>query len=181
MAAEANPADKLLVAIQNEAAIVRVRGRGSFKISTALKEFVGAAIDRGCTKLILDMTECIGMDSTFMGVLAGLSFRLKQKNGGVVMVNMSLRTRGLLATLGLDEVIEPHMAGDMPESLAGLLAGAGGEMPVLENPERSTRETAATMLEAHENLVRLSPDNLPKFKDVLAFLQEDLKKSGRTP
>jgi len=96
-------------------------------------------------------------------------------------VNMSLRTRGLLATLGLDEVIEPHMAGDMPESLAGLLAGAGGEMPVLENPERSTRETAATMLEAHENLVRLSPDNLPKFKDVLAFLQEDLKKSGRTP
>jgi hypothetical protein len=32
------------------------------------------------------------------------------------------------------------------------------------------------MLEAHENLVRLSPENLPKFKDVLAFLREDLKR-----
>ena len=31
------------------------------------------------------------------------------------------------------------------------------------------------MLEAHENLVALSPENLPKFKDVLTFLREDLK------
>ena len=178
MASEANAVDKLLVAIQDGAAIVRVQGRGSFKISTILKEFAGAAIDKGCTRLILDMADCIGMDSTFMGVLAGLSFRLKQRNGVVVMVNLSLRTRGLLATLGLDEVIEPHMAGDMPREVAALLPGATESMPVLENPERSTRETAATMLEAHENLVKLSPENLPKFKDVLAFLQEDLKKSG---
>ena len=41
--------------------------------------------------------------------------------------------------------------------------------------ENSTRVTAETMLEAHENLVKLSPENLPKFKDVLTFLREDLK------
>jgi hypothetical protein len=32
-------------------------------------------------------------------------------------------------------------------------------------------------LEAHENLVQVSPENLPRFKDVLTFLREDIKKA----
>lgn len=180
MAPAGNIADQLLVALQGDTAIVRVQGRGSFKVSATMKEFANAAIDRGCVRLVLDMAECIGMDSTFMGVLAGLAFRLKQKSeaGGIVMVNLSLRTRGLLATLGLDQVIEPHMSGDMPDSIATLIPSGGSGMTTLDNPERDTRETAVTMLEAHKDLVKLSPDNLPKFKDVLAFLQEDVGKSG---
>jgi len=175
-----HPADVLLVATKGNTALIQVQGRGSFKVSGIMKEFATAMIDRGCNTLVLDMAHCIGMDSTFMGVLAGLAFRLKQINGRIVMVNLSLRTRGLLSTLGLDEVIEPHMAGDMPEAYAQLIPNANEEMATLDNPERDTRETAETMLEAHQNLVKLSPENLPKFKDVLTFLEEDVRKSNET-
>ena len=42
--------------------------------------------------------------------------------------------------------------------------------------EGAAPDVAETILEAHENLVELSPENLPKFKDVLTFIREDLKK-----
>ena len=105
--------------------------------------------------------------------------RVLRPEGRIVIVNLNARTRGLLATLGLDEAVETHMAGATPADLEPLLA-RGGPLTELPAEERGQAETARTMLEAHENLVRLSPENLPKFKDVLTFLREDLKKSGGT-
>ena len=32
------------------------------------------------------------------------------------------------------------------------------------------------MYDAHETLTRVEPDNLQRFKDVLAFLREDLRR-----
>ena len=43
-------------------------------------------------------------------------------------------------------------------------------------PQRVQRELAALMYDAHETLTRLDPQNLQRFKDVLAFLREDLKR-----
>ena len=171
--------DGLHVAIQGPLAFIRVLGRGTFKISSSLKEFAVQAIDSGCRRLVLDMAECVGMDSTFMGVLAGLAFRLRMvPDGRIVMVNLNPRTRGLLATLGLDEAVDPHLAGSLPEDLKPFFHRVGKALSSLPVEERGQAETAQTMLKAHEDLVRLSPENLPKFKDVLTFLREDLKKSG---
>lgn len=174
------PMDKLWVAIQEETAFVHVQGRGSFKISSALKQFGNAMLESGCRHIILDMIDCVGMDSTFMGVLAGLAFRLKQLGGGeIIMVNLSLRTRGLLATLGLDQIIQPQMVGTMSEKMQKVLA-VSSKLLALDNPEETQAATTETMLEAHENLVQLSPENLPKFKDVLTFLRDDLKRARET-
>jgi anti-sigma B factor antagonist len=177
MAAPEQPVDRLLVAVFKDTAFISVRGRGSFKVSAAMKEFVNAEIAQGCRRLVLDMADCVGMDSTFMGVLAGLAARLKGQGAGkIVMVNLSLRTRGLLTTLGLDQVIEPHMAGDTPSDIQPCVASQGDQAP-LDTREKSPQATAETVVEAHEALVRLSPENLPRFKDVLNFLREDLKKA----
>jgi len=168
--------DKLLVVLHEGTAYVHVTGRGCFNNSTTLKQFGTAAIEQDCQTLVLDMADCIGMDSTFMGVLAGLAFRLKQKSQGeILMVNLSTRTRSLLATLGLDRVIRPFMVGSTPQKFQQVLTGPASFAP-LEDEDVSQTDTAKTMLEAHENLVDLSEENIPKFKDVLTFLREDLKK-----
>ena len=176
MADTKQPEDKVWVAIHKNMALIRVEGRGSFKVSTSLKQFGNAAVDSGCTSVMLDMSACIGMDSTFMGVLAGLASRIKHQSGGdVVMLNLAARTRGLVATLGLDQIIQAHQVDATPERYQAVLA-LTHEMSVLEPQDTSKVATAKTMLEAHENLVKLTPDNLPRFKDVLAFLREDLKR-----
>jgi hypothetical protein len=43
-------------------------------------------------------------------------------------------------------------------------------------PVPTREEAAPTILEAHENLMEFDPRNVPKFKDVVEFLREDLGK-----
>ena len=173
------PGDEILVALQGDTAFVHVTGRGSFKNSTNLKQFGVAAIEAKCRMLVLDMAECVGMDSTFMGVLAGLAFRLKQgSEGELLVVNLSTRTHGLLTTLGLDQVVKPYLAGATPPEYQRILSSSVFEMETLASEDETKRSTAETMLEAHQNLVDLTPENAPKFKDVLTFLREDLTQDG---
>lgn len=174
--AESKPvADKVWVAMHRDTALILVQGRGSFKFSTAIKHFGQAAVDGGCRAIVLDMSQCIGMDSTFMGVLAGLAAKLKQRQGELVLLNLAARTRSLIATLGLDQIVQAYMPDNTPERYREV-EGLRNGLAELEAAAANKAVTAETMLEAHENLVQLSPDNAPRFKDVVAFLREDLKR-----
>lgn len=157
------PADSLEVAIQGTDAFIRVSGRGSFKQGPALKQFGVAAVERGCRQLIVDLGNCVGMDSTFMGVLAGLALAARRKAGSLTLRAASEKNANLIRTLGLSHLV-------CLESAAGPEAPAGNRLETATD----TRTLAETMLSAHETLVTVSADNLPKFKDVLAYLKEDL-------
>jgi len=179
MSASPPSSDRLLVAIHEGTAYVQVYGRGTFKISTALKQFGLAAVGCGCRRVILNMSHCIGMDSTFMGVLAGLAVRMKECGAErIALVNLSEKTRGLLATLGLDQVLQTCLSGQTPAELEPWV-GRVPDMEALERVEESRQATAETMLEAHENLVEVSAENFPRFKDVLTFLREDIEKARK--
>jgi anti-anti-sigma factor len=165
-------ADTILVAAEGDKAFVRVIGRGSFQVSPALKKFVSAQIEKGCRRLILDLKACTGMDSTFMGVLAGLAVRIKTLNQGeVTAVNLSSKSLGLMETLGLTRLIRVHLLHETPD--APTEAGSAGEVRLEMTPDK--RLATETMLAAHETLVEIDPANLPKFQDVLSYLREDLK------
>jgi anti-anti-sigma regulatory factor len=167
--------DELLVAIQGPTALVRVRGRGSFKTAPALREFGHAAVARGCERVIMDMDECVGMDSTFMGVMAGLCMQLKAENAGVMVVmNLGQKTMVLLETLGIGQLLQMHMAGTLPDSLKQHLS-AITDISKLDISNRDKKVTLETMLTAHEDLVSVSKDNLPKFRDVMSYLSKELR------
>ena len=176
---EPRPAeDRVLVAVHDRVALVRVAGRGTFKVSAALKEFGQSSFAAGCYLIAVDMADCSGMDSTFMGVLAGLAGRARHiPGGGVVLLNMNDKTRNLVAVLGLDQVLQVHLAGQTPAECRPFLALTEA-MTSLATQTATAPGTAETMLEAHENLVHISPDNLPRFKDVLTYLREDLRRQS---
>ncbi len=167
--------DQLLVAIHKQCAMVRVRGRGSFKNAPTLKRFGVSAIEKGCAQIVLDMDECHSMDSTFMGVLAGLALRLHRESAGqLVAINLTPKTLSLLDTLGLTRLIEAHEVGAAAVALAASLGDIFDVAGLVEDaPDR--RVTLETMIEAHQNLVDATPDNLTRFKDVLTYLTQDLK------
>lgn len=163
------------VAIQGSNALISVSGRGSFQMGPALKQFGVSAIEQGCNRLILDMGQCVSMDSTFMGVLAGLALRLKGEKGSVVVMNLNAKTLALLQTLGLDRLLETYQAGAMPEALQKHLDGIF-DLSALDLGNSDKKLSLETMVAAHEDLVRASPDNLPKFQNVLDYLNQDLRK-----
>jgi anti-anti-sigma regulatory factor len=77
-----NNKDSLTAAYIDQAAIIRVEGRGSFKTSPPMKQFIHQVMDtRSAQNILIDMAACTGMDSTFMGVVAGLACLIKSKSG----------------------------------------------------------------------------------------------------
>jgi len=163
------PADSVEVAIQDRTAYVKVHGRGTFKIASNLKQFGMAAAAQGCSRIVAEMTDCLGMDSTFMGVLAGLAVHLRKKDGELVLRNLSDKNSFLIRMLGLSHLVRMEQGGggqDMPADARVLEAGT------------DKQTLTKTMIDSHETLGQVAPENIVKFKDVLAFLKEDLQRSG---
>jgi hypothetical protein len=109
------------------------------------------------------------MDSTFMGVLAGLSGRLKKTGKMLELINLSEKNANLLATLGVDQVLSFYKNDHghvIPEQ----------ETQSLPTDQASKKEMAETALTAHEELTRLSEDNKPRFKRVIELLKEDVNR-----
>lgn len=176
MTALKSSGDKVLVAISHDTAFVHVVGRGTFKVSTGLKRFGIAAVESKCSRFVVDLEDCTAMDSTFMGVLAGLAFNMKRSGKGEIhLVNLSSRLQSLLTTLGLGHVMRIYLQGSTPGEFLKVLDTAS-EFDETGQESETRRDRAETMLDAHEALVDVNPENLPKFKDVLTFLREDLDK-----
>lgn len=162
--------DDLQAAFADDILFIRVIGRGSFKVAAPMKQFIATTCDRHHIQtVVIDLAECIGMDSTFMGVLAGLSGRLKKTDRKLELINLSQKNTDLLATLGVDQVLAfyNHAHGHhVPEP----------QTESLSTDQASKKEMAETALQAHENLVQLSADNKPRFKRVIELLKEDVER-----
>lgn len=163
-------ADRVEVAVRGNEAFVRVFGRGTFKIGPSLKQFGVMALDQGCSRIVVEMQECVGMDSTFMGVLAGLATTLRKINGEVVLRNIGEKNLFLVKMLGLGHLVqveEPVPGESVMPDKGQILSSAKDKLQMTE-----------TMITAHEALIEAAPDNIVKFKDVLAYLKEDLKRTN---
>ncbi len=167
--------DNLSAAYINHTAIIRVGGRGSFKISPPLKQFIHQIIHNdSADHILIDMTDCTGMDSTFMGVTAGIACFLKSKPSITFeLINLSEKNKKLLLTLGVDRVVDYSMSAT--EEQQALLNQLKGSSQPLEADLSDKLNAAKTTLEAHETLVDINPNNLIKFKSVLEYLQDDVR------
>lgn len=164
---------------------VAVVGRGTFQNSQAFRSFAMKMIAERRFEFIIDLGQCAGMDSTFLGVLAGIGLRLKQNGvvGRVHIVNVNARNVELLQTLGLDRLF--HVAGAWEQVSPHAPLSPGQMRPLPDSdPERITRkldktETASVMLDAHESLIQANKANEPKFRDITRLLREETSRSSK--
>lgn len=170
-----NSQDNLTAAFINKTALIRVDGRGSFKTSPPMKQFIQRVMEsKTANRILIDMSTCSSMDSTFMGVLAGLSYHIKDdSNCTLKLTNLSKKNEKLLTTLGVDRVVDYSLSSTNEEKKL-IDTQSDGAQP-LETDSINTLEAAQTTLEAHENLVNINPENLVKFKSVIELLQNDLR------
>ena len=164
------------VGVSGPAVWVRVEGKGSFLNSGNLKEFAQEMVARGYREFIIDLADCLMMDSTFMGTMAGVALRLKELgHGHLRVVRCGQRSRELLSGLGLDQIFSIQSNGSTAPEFKSLDSAEKAE----HGPEQK-REQAKTMLEAHEALCEAAPQNFPRFKDVLDYLKQDLHQKSAT-
>lgn len=164
---------RMLVSVVDQVAYVKLTGRANFASSVNFKMLINELNQRGFMTFVLELCECVTMDSTFLGVLAGIVLKLKDGQQPDSRVSLQLhnpneRVTDLLDNLGVSHLFET-VHGCQPDS------AAFESLPEAEvHPTRE--EISETCLAAHETLMSVNPDNIPKFKDVAQFLAEDLKK-----
>jgi anti-sigma B factor antagonist len=160
-----NTHSEILVSQIDEIVWIRVEGKGSCDNSRGLKRFSKEMLQRGARQFIIDLGHCHAIDSTFIGTLAAIALWLRERGeGSVSLVNLNERNSAAVRSLGLDQLI--HIGVSSPVRPAG-------EAP--STPlEEDAGPRAETLLEAHEALIRAAPENLPRFKDVIRYLKEDL-------
>ncbi len=160
-----------LVDAYSDPAIVKVNGRVNFSNSGPLRDFFDRVITSGKDRFIIDFMDCTGMDSTFLGILAGVALQLRKKEppGAILLCRLGERNFELIRNLGLHRIMQvdpgEHTFKSQPSPLAG--RGSG----------ETHSEKAKMVLEAHENLVKADEENRSKFQDVIAYLKNQVESS----
>ena len=154
---------------------IRCSGRGSFANSPLVKDIAEPFINDGGRFVIIDLEVCVGVDSTFMGTLAGIARRLIPLGGSVQIASPTDRARAALEGLGLDALldIEPPSApwrGHLDQIRNHLQPAVLGDAPL-----RGVEQTRH-VLDSHLTLSELSEDNAAKFKMVTECLRKELDK-----
>jgi anti-sigma B factor antagonist len=163
-------ASTLCVAVLDQTAFIKVPGRANYSSSIDLKNLVGELRQRGFTEFVLDLRECLTMDSTFLGVLAGLVLRNNHPEPvapSIELLNPNNRVLDLIENLGVLSMFKVNNQ----EAPCTLLFE-----PTNGLAEPSKEEVTRNCLEAHRTLMKINPANVPKFKEVTQFMAEDLKK-----
>lgn len=152
---------------------IRCKGKGNFLSSPLVKNCAEQALQTGASLIVVDLHECLGMDSTFMGMLAGLAIKLgKQEPAGRLQIaGASARNAQSLEDLGLDALMEinpeQEMWSDQMESIrASLQAWQGAGVNRLERSQ--------IVLEAHQILSSANEENARRFEAVVQLLEKDL-------
>jgi anti-anti-sigma factor len=167
----ATPAVNLSVLVGKNFACVKLAGRANFASSPDFKTLLAELANKGYSHFIIDLTECVLMDSTFLGILAqfGLKLNPAGANGqrGIELFNPNPRVTELLENLGalhLFKVVTGALT--LPEDV---------KTCTLESINPTHEQITRTSLEAHQTLMAVNPENVARFKDVTQFLAEDLE------
>ena len=161
----------LSVLVGKDFVCVKISGRANFTTSPDFKTLLNELAQKGFNHFIIDLSECMLMDSTFLGVLAG--FGMKQNSNGasaqrgIELFNATARVSELLENLGAAQLFK------MTSGELQLPGSVQTSTPESTNP--SHEQITRTSLEAHETLMAMNPENVARFKNVAQFLAEDLK------
>ena len=142
-----------------------VQGLGNMQNSFPLKEFVERAYyQKGCRKLILDLSQCRGMDSTFMGTLVGI----RKLDIQVVLVNVGKEHKKLLQGLGIHYLLS---------ILETPFCVPSWKLSPLEVSQVSRTDYLETIYQAHQNLIEAEPENAARFRRFVETLLKELNQS----
>jgi anti-anti-sigma factor len=158
-----------LVSAYSDPVAVRINGKANYLNCNAFRDFIEQMVEQGKKHIALDFAQCNGMDSTFLGILAGTAIDLRKQNpaGELTLCNLSERNYELITNLGLQNLLtlEEVCAQQNSTDFEGLRDEAVAE--------------TKNVLRAHENLAQADHSNAAKFQDVIAFLKNQIEQEEK--
>jgi len=158
------PKTQFLVNPDSDPVAIRIEGKATFQNCASMKNFLTKMLGEGKRRFVMDFEACTGMDSTFLGVMAGTALQLRKADpkGSLVISHLNERNDELVNNLGLNRLLTVDDGRSVSRDDTAFL-----------QQTRETDEIAAArqVLEAHRNLVEVDGDNAAKFKDVMTICE----------
>jgi anti-anti-sigma regulatory factor len=147
---------------------IRATGHITATLCSDLKGIVYGRLDRSegsfLKEIIMDLSQCDYMDSTFMGLIVGFNKKLIKISGNQIQIlNPSLECLKLLKSLGIIKLLNIV---ESPEKKIKF---------TMAKLSKSEKPTAELLLKAHEDLSELSPENEKKFSVLQSILKKQLE------
>ncbi len=159
-------APKIFLALKNKEYHIKVKGRANFECCPSLRTIVGNFETSSIISVTIDLSECSGMDSCFMGILGMIAVKARQHGFVVNILNAGENNKKLLNGLGLQKLFT-YIEKKEDEA---------EEKQWVEKTRGADRlETAHTVLDAHKTLMELDEDNVKRFKNVVEFVKKDIE------
>jgi len=140
--------------------------------SLGIPTFLRAMFRCGCTKVAIDLENCRGMDSTFLGVMADAATNLpKHGETSLVILNASDKNKQELATVGLLPLVKIVEKPYHPPAGLDLQ-----KVDFFHLPDSDT-ERIKEIKRLHEQLVNLNEKNKEQFGSFISMLEEELQET----
>jgi serine phosphatase RsbU (regulator of sigma subunit)/anti-anti-sigma regulatory factor len=149
--------------------VLSIQGRGDWNQSAPFQAECAAAIGKG-RDVMVDLTLCLRLDSTFLGTIHQLCQLADEANVEFRLQGVTPPVEDLFEELGMDNVMDhivPRML-PLPTKMDPL---------DLAEPDLSSR--ALQLLRAHEGLAALNDRNRQEFDPLLAQLRQEIAALSR--
>lgn len=159
----------LSVYVRDHVACVRVTGQAKFRAATDFKNLLLQLQQDGCTEIILDLTQCPLMDSTFLGVMTVMSRKCEaaKKEGKPCSLKLYHPSERILEALANFEILGSFtIIKDPPEV---------GAFRRVEDSNANRLDMTRTCHEAHKALMETCEENARRFKDATEFFEKNLR------
>ena len=159
----------LSVCVRDHVACVRVIGQAKFRAATDFKNLLLQLQQDGCTDIILDLTQCPLMDSTFLGVMTVMARKCEtaKKEGKPCSLKLYHPSERILEALANFEILGTFtVIKDPPET---------GAFQRVEDSNTTRLEITRTCHEAHKALMDTCEHNARRFKDATEFFEKNLR------
>lgn len=166
------PADGHIdIALCEKLIYVKVIGLASMNNSMSLLELSVALLDSGYAEVVFDLRQCEGMDSTFLGVIAGIATHGPDRKGPTVtVVNCGTECMNSLEIVGLTKFVQIK---------TDPVATPDVEMFRLDEEEIPDVDRVRFIKEAHEQLTLIDQRNRDLFGPLLRMLSDELARKSQ--
>ena len=147
-------------------AFIKAIGNSTMKNSKTASDIIDKLLNGEKKEIILDMSECKYMDSTFLGLIAKYAMEIKMKwNVNLNVLNPTKTVSEGLKQTGIEKFIDIIVSSDVDNVVTE---------EVKSNDFGSKLEKSKYILDMHKTLMNLNEENKETFKNVVDLMEKSI-------
>ena len=162
---------KVLVGKVENSYMIKVNGKGTMEFCSDLFMYLSEKIDtENVDDIYFELSSATYLDSSFIGVIISIQKKLKKKTreSEVIILNPSEKVKEILSNMGLLDI--------MPLQEEDNLKNISLTDEIEKKLERNY-QSIKLLLESHQNLMELNPENRKRFALVEELLKKELERN----